>query len=184
MNQHLSPRHDQDFVAGYSAGFGENPSGEANEDPTFDHGTMEEAEEKRSTLERLKKQSTAKQEGFLDKLKFWESSRPTPEEADEQLKVGLSRKLSGKIKLLSTFQSAEETLRRSYSVHKTAKAADLNDPVAGPVDPAPYPGLIIEEMLDSISVNDEIARSQREVSVAARYPEVSDREVSRAPPKS
>ena len=53
------------------------------DDAGFDHGTIEDA----SVLESVKREQEAKKEGFVDKLKFWEETRPRQEDYDLQLQV-------------------------------------------------------------------------------------------------
>ena len=53
------------------------------DDAGFDHGTIEDA----SVLESVKRVQEAKKEGFVDKLKFWEETRPRQEDYDLQLQV-------------------------------------------------------------------------------------------------
>ena len=50
-------------------------------------------------------------------------------------------------------QSADSTLRRSYNVKKGSFPEENGEAVdpTGVADPAPYPGLIIEEMMESAS---------------------------------
>ena len=54
------------------------------DDAGFDHGTIEDG----SVLESIKRQQEAKKEGFTDKLKFWDETRPRQEDYDMQLQVG------------------------------------------------------------------------------------------------
>ncbi len=54
-------------------------------DPSFDLAQGEE--ERRTVLERLRRQQESRQAGFDEKMKLWESSRNREEEYDEQLKV-------------------------------------------------------------------------------------------------
>lgn len=96
MNSHLREGsalsgahvHDEDYRAGYASGYGAPELEDRDGDAGFDHATIEEAEEAKSVLAKLEARQEARKEGFLDKLKFWESTRPHREDVDAQLEVG------------------------------------------------------------------------------------------------
>ena len=58
-------------------------------------------------------------------------------------------------------QTADDSLRRSFSIRKADSALNVGP---GGGDPAPYPGVVIEEMLDSASMHDanEVKQQDKE----------------------
>lgn len=63
-------------------------------DPTFDLAA-EGNEDRETVLERLKRQQESKQDGFTEKIKYWESARTKQQDAyDDQLKVSQFDRIS------------------------------------------------------------------------------------------
>ena len=57
---------------------------EDNFDPGINQAKLEPQE---SVLERLKRDNEVTRETFWDRMKFWEATRPRPEDIEEQIKV-------------------------------------------------------------------------------------------------
>ena len=53
----------------------------------FDPGTNEAAMEEQSILERMRRDSELTKQTFWDKVKFWEATKPRPEDIEQQIKV-------------------------------------------------------------------------------------------------
>ena len=48
---------------------------------------MDEGNDEVSVMEHVKKQHEDRQSSFYEKMKFWEATKPRPEDVEEQLKV-------------------------------------------------------------------------------------------------